>query len=63
MSSLGGVQFVGFSYQARDQRLHWFASQVKERRHLVAQNARLLVLAAPGQWRNLASRVLKLACE
>ncbi|MGH7967870.1 MAG: transposase family protein, partial [Limisphaerales bacterium] len=39
------------------------ARQVKERRHLIAQNARFLVLAASGQWPNLASRVLKLACE
>jgi len=47
----------------RDQWLHWSPRQVKERRHLIAQNARFLVLAAPGQWPNLASRVLKLACE
>src|SRR5271157_2047800 len=47
----------------RDQWLHWSPRQVKERRHLIAQNARFLVLAAPGQWPNLASRVLKLVCE
>jgi Druantia protein DruA len=47
----------------RDQWLHWSARQVQERRHLVAQNSRFLVLAAPGRWPNLASRVLKLACE
>ena len=47
----------------RDQWLGWPARRVKERRHLIAQNARFLVLAAPGQWPNLASRVLKLACE
>jgi hypothetical protein len=47
----------------RDQWLHWNPRQVKERRHLIAQNARFLVLGAPGQWPNLASRVLKLACE
>jgi len=47
----------------RDQWLHWSARQVKERRHLVAQNSRFLVLAAPGRWPNLASRVLKLVCE
>lgn len=47
----------------RDRWLHWSARQVKERRHLIAQNARFLVLAAPGQWPNLASRVLKLGCE
>lgn len=46
----------------RDQWLQWSVRQVKERRHLIAQNSRFLVLAAPGQWPNLASRVLKLAC-
>jgi Druantia protein DruA/DDE_Tnp_1-associated len=52
-----------FHIKLRDQWLHWLARQVKERRHLIAQNARFLVLAAPGQWPNLASRVLKLVCE
>lgn len=47
----------------RDQWLHWLPRQVKERRHLIAQNARFLVLAAPGQWPHLASRVLKLVGE
>jgi hypothetical protein len=46
----------------RDQFLHWPARQVKERRHLVAQNSRFLVLPATGRWPNLASRVLKLVC-
>ena len=52
-----------FHIKLRDQWLQWSPRQVKERRHLIAQNARFLVLAAPGQWPNLASRVLKLACE
>lgn len=52
-----------FHLKLRDQWLHWSPRQVKERRHLIAQNARFLVLAAPGQWPNLASRVLKLVCE
>ncbi len=52
-----------FHIKLRDQWLHWLPRQVKERRHLIAQNARFLVLAAPGQWPNLASRVLKLVCE
>ena len=47
----------------RDQWLHWTPRQVKERRHLIAQNARFLVLGASGRWPNLASRVLKLVCE
>jgi Domain of unknown function (DUF4338)/DDE_Tnp_1-associated len=52
-----------YHIKLRDQWLHWAPRQVKERRHLIAQNARFLVLAAPGQWPNLASRVLKLACD
>src|SRR5215813_13805682 len=49
-----------FHLKLRDRWLHWSPRQVKERRHLIAQNARFLVLGAPGQWPNLASRVLKL---
>ncbi len=52
-----------FHIKLRDQWLGWSPRQVKERRHLIAQNARFLVLAAPGQWPNLASRVLKLVGE
>lgn len=47
----------------RDQWLHWPPRQVRARRHLIAQNARFLVLGASGRWPNLASRVLKLAAE
>jgi hypothetical protein len=47
----------------RDQFLHWPTRQVRERRHLIAQNSRFLVLPATGRWPNLASRVLKLVCE
>jgi hypothetical protein len=46
----------------RDRLLQWSARQVKERRHLLAQNSRFLVLPATGRWPNLASRVLKLVC-
>src|SRR6266853_6037036 len=52
-----------FHIKLRDQWLHWPPRQVKERRHLIAQNSRFLVLAAPGRWPNLASRVLKLTCD
>jgi len=60
--ALGVFSSPAFHIKLRDRWLHWSARQVKERRHLIAQNARFLVLAAPGQWPNLASRVLKLAC-
>lgn len=46
----------------RDRFLDWPARQVRERRHLIAQNSRFLILASTGKWPNLASRVLKLAC-
>lgn len=52
-----------YHIKLRDQWLHWAPRQVNERRHLIAQNARFLVLAAPGQWPNLASRLLKLVCD
>jgi hypothetical protein len=44
----------------RDRWLKWPARQVAERRHLIAQNARFLVLPSTGRWPNLASRILKL---
>ena len=52
-----------FHIKARDRWLNWSAHQVGQRRHLIAQNSRFLVLAAPGRWPNLASRVLKRTCE
>jgi hypothetical protein len=47
----------------RDRFLKWTARQVCERRHLIAQNSRFLVLPATGRWPDLASRVLKLVCQ
>lgn len=47
----------------RDRFLKWTARQVCERRHLIAQNSRFLVLPATGRWPNLASRSLKLICQ
>lgn len=44
----------------RDRFLHWPAREVSQRRHLIAQNSRFLVLASTGRWPNLASRILKL---
>src|SRR5688572_23716512 len=53
---------AAFHLKPRDRLLLWSARQVKERRHLIAQQARFLILASAGQWPNLASRVLKLLC-
>jgi hypothetical protein len=54
---------AAFHIKPRDRWLHWPARLVAQRRHLLAQNSRFLVLAAPGHWPNLASRVLVLACD
>jgi hypothetical protein len=54
---------AAFHLKPRDRWLHWPAREVAGRRHLIAQNSRFLVLAAPRQWPNLASRVLKLTCD
>ena len=54
---------AAFHIKPRDRWLHWPARLVAQRRHLIAQNSRFLVLAVPGHWPNLASRVLKLGCD
>ncbi len=54
---------AAYHLKPRDRWLHWVGAQVAQRRHLMAQNSRFLVLAAPGRWPNLASRVLKLVAE
>lgn len=47
----------------RDRLFNWNPRQVSERRHLIAQNSRFLILPSTGKWPNLASRVLKLTCD
>jgi hypothetical protein len=41
---------AAYHLKVRDRWLHWVGRQVAQRRHLIAQNSRFLVLAAPGQW-------------
>jgi hypothetical protein len=53
---------AAYHLKLRDRWLHWVGGQVAQRRHLLGQNSRFLILAAPGKWPNLASRVLKLVC-
>ncbi len=36
---------------------------VSERRRLIAQNIRFLILPSTSKWPNLASRILKLTCD
>lgn len=47
----------------RDRLLNWSAQEVTQRRHLIAQNSRFLILPSTGRWPNLASRILKLVCQ
>ena len=47
----------------RDRFLQWTARMVGDRRHLIAQNSRFLVLASTGHWPNLASRVMRLVTD
>ncbi len=53
---------AAYHLKPRDRWLHWVGAQVAQRRHLIAQNSRFLVLAESGRWPNVASRVLKLVC-
>jgi hypothetical protein len=46
----------------RERLLGWSARQLVERRHLLAQNSRFLVVPSIGKWPNLASRILSLVC-
>ena len=62
------VALLSFSSAAlhlkpRDRFLDWTARMVGDRRHLIAQNNRFLVLATTGRWPNLASRVLRLVTD
>jgi len=43
--------------------LEWSPRQVSERRHLIGQNNRFLVLPSTGRWPNLRLRVLRLVCD
>lgn len=54
---------AAFHLKPRDKFLHWSAREVTQRRHLIAQNSRFLVLPSTGRWPNLASRVLRLVSE
>jgi hypothetical protein len=47
----------------RDRLLNWSVREVGQRRHLIAQNSRFLILPSTGRWPNLASRILKVVCQ
>jgi hypothetical protein len=62
--ALLGWSAAAYHIRARDQWIGWTDNQRRARLQLVANNARFCVLAAPGQYPNLASRAmaLNLAC-
>jgi hypothetical protein len=49
--------------KAREAWLGWTPAQVRARRHLLAQNSRLVLLADRHQFPNLGSRALGLCCQ
>ena len=49
--------------KARERWIGWTHAQKCQRRHLVAQNSRFLILADRRQWPNLATRALALSCQ
>ena len=55
-----GWSAAAFHLQAREQWLRWSQPQLRARRHFVAQNSRLVLLADRHQFPNLASRALAL---
>jgi len=62
---VGALTFCSSSLhlKPRDRLLGWDADMVRERRHLIAQNSRFLILPSTGHWPNLASKILKLVCQ
>jgi hypothetical protein len=62
---VGALTFCSASLhlKPRDRLLNWSAREVPQRRHLIAQNSRFLILPSTGRWPNLASGILKLVCQ
>jgi hypothetical protein len=60
--ALLGWSAAAYHLKGRDTWLGWSTEQRRRRLHLVANNARFLLLTAPGQLPNLASRALALCC-
>ena len=53
---------AAFHLKPRERWLEWSPRQLEQRRHLIAQNTRFLILGAKQSWRNLASYLLGQAC-
>ena len=60
--ALLGGSAPAYHLKGRDTWIGWSAEQRRARLHLLANNARFLVLTEPGQLPNLASRALALCC-
>lgn len=60
--ALLGWSAAAYPLKGRDIWLGWSDAQRRRRLHLLANNARFLLLPAPGQLPNLASRTLALCC-
>lgn len=60
--ALLGWSAAAYHLQGRDTWLGWSDEQRRRRLHLLANNARFLLLTQPGQLPNLASRALALCC-
>ncbi len=61
--ALLGWSAAAYHLKGRDTWLGWSVEQRRRRLHLLANNARFLLLTAPGQLPNLASRALSLCCD
>lgn len=61
--ALLGWSAAAYHLKGRDAWIGWSVEQRRRRLHLLANNARFLVLTEPGQLPNLATRVLALCCQ
>jgi len=61
--ALLGWSAAAYHLKGRDVWIGWSPEQRRRRLHLVANNARFLLLTQPGQLPNLATRVLALCCQ
>lgn len=61
--ALLGWSAAAYHLKGRDTWIGWSDEQRRRRLHLLASNARFLLLTAPGQLPNLASRTLALCCD
>lgn len=60
--ALLGWSAAAYHLKGRDTWIGWSTEQRRRRLHLLANNARFLLLTEPGQLPNLASRALALCC-